>query len=542
MAILALVALVATACSSGGDTTDLVGGDLPSDDTATNDTASDDANSDDVAGNEAAESIEEIAGSSGVTVQPGGAGQQDSQPADVGPVRTAEEAAQALGRGINFGNALDAPREGDWGVELEAADFVNIAEAGFDHVRLPVSWAGYAAEDAPYTIPTSDDPTVTHPDYNNIWERVDWAIAQAEANDLMLILNMHHYDEAHENPAAHTDRIIGIWQQIAERYASASNDVIFELFNEPNAEFTREPQLWNDLAAELIDTVRETNPTRPILAGPVGFNNIDELDTLDLPDDPYLIATVHLYEPFDFTHQGAGWLDDVPPLGARWSVDQVSFAQGFRDLSWETTSVGDAGSLRVDYSRQWAGFAFGWTEPSSATQVRFTASSDVPTQIQVGCQQAGNGHVDVERIDLTPEAGDYSVDLTSCAPGSIGVGILHASADVVPVRFGAISMCTVDGSCDDVLTNADASLRGWLQEAADWSNETGVPIHLGEFGAFDGNGAVPVDDRAAWTETIVDEANLLGIPFSYWEYNSSFGAYDQQADAWVDELRDALTG
>ena len=46
-----------------------------------------------------------------------------------------------LGRGINFGNALDAPREGAWGVVLEEEYFGLVAEAGFDAVRIPVRWS-----------------------------------------------------------------------------------------------------------------------------------------------------------------------------------------------------------------------------------------------------------------------------------------------------------------------------------------------------------------------------------------------------------------
>ena len=526
-AMIVAVAVVIAACSSSGESV------TPS----TDGVATEGVVASTTPTGEIADVVEEISGASGVTVLP----PVDEESAVPERVRTAAETAQALGRGINFGNALEAPREGDWGVSLEEGDFARIAEAGFDHVRVPVSWAGYASETAPFTIPDGVDPTVTHPDYDNIWERVDWVIEQAEANNLMVILNMHHYDEAHVDPEAHTDRIVGMWEQISARYTSASNSVVFELFNEPHGEFTERPELWNDLASDLVDTVRVDNPNRTILAGPVGFNHISELETLELPDDPNLVATVHLYEPFDFTHQGADWVEDVPPLGATWSVDQVALADGFRDLSWDTTSVGEGGALRVDYSRQWAGFSIGWTNPLTPAEVRFKASSDEETTIQVGCQEPGNGHIEVERVDLSPQTADFSVDLSSCAENSIGVGILNANTDLIPVRFEGLEVCTADGVCEESISNSDAALRGWLRQANEWSAATGVPVHLGEFGAFDGNGAVPVDDRAAWTETIVDEAIELGIPFSYWEYNSGFGAFDPDVGDWVSELRDALT-
>ena len=45
-----------------------------------------------------------------------------------------------LGSGINLGNGLDAPHEGEWGVTLQADYFKSIKAAGFSHVRLPVRW------------------------------------------------------------------------------------------------------------------------------------------------------------------------------------------------------------------------------------------------------------------------------------------------------------------------------------------------------------------------------------------------------------------
>jgi hypothetical protein len=37
-----------------------------------------------------------------------------------------------IGRGINIGNALECPNEGDWGVKLEEYFFEEIGKAGFD--------------------------------------------------------------------------------------------------------------------------------------------------------------------------------------------------------------------------------------------------------------------------------------------------------------------------------------------------------------------------------------------------------------------------
>src|SRR5262245_44402948 len=70
----------------------------------------------------------------------------DDKPAGI------QAANQKLGRGINLGNALEAPREGAWGVTLKPHYFRAIKEAGFDSVRLPVKWSAHAQAGAPYTI------------------------------------------------------------------------------------------------------------------------------------------------------------------------------------------------------------------------------------------------------------------------------------------------------------------------------------------------------------------------------------------------------
>jgi len=199
-----------------------------------------------------------------------------------------------LGRGINFGNALDAPKEGAWGVTLKAEYFQTIKKAGFDSVRLPVKWSAHAQAEAPYQLDAK------------FAERVDWAIDQALANQLNIVVNVHHYAEMDANPDKHLARLVGLWGQIAARYKDRPRAVFFELYNEPHDKFTEAK--WNAAVPPVLAAVRKTNPTRPVIIGPAQWNNIRGLDKLELPkDDPNLILTVHYYDPHQFTHQGASW-------------------------------------------------------------------------------------------------------------------------------------------------------------------------------------------------------------------------------------------
>ena len=211
------------------------------------------------------------------------------------PAKGDKAAKGNLGRGINLGNALEAPKEGEWGVRLKAEYFTAIKKAGFATVRLPVRWSAHARKESPYTI----DPKFA--------ERVDWAVDQALANDLNIIVNVHHYGEMDTAPDEHLPRLLGLWQQIAPRYKDRSARVYFELLNEPHGKLTEAK--WNTAFPKLLAAVRQTNPTRPVIVGPGQWNSIRALDKLELPrDDRNLILTVHYYDPFEFTHQGASWV------------------------------------------------------------------------------------------------------------------------------------------------------------------------------------------------------------------------------------------
>jgi endoglucanase len=234
---------------------------------------------------------------------------------------------KSLGRGINFGNALEAPKEGDWGLKLDASYFKIIKDAGFSTVRVPVKWSAHAAKDAPYTIDAE------------FAKRIDWVLDQAEANKLNVILNVHHYGEMDSEPDKHLSRLVALWEQIAKRYKDRPATLVFELLNEPHDKLI--DQKWNDAIPPLLKAVRATNPTRAAIIGPPFWNGIWALPKLKLPDDPNIILTVHYYDPFKFTHQGAPWAgDDVKNL---------------KDIKWEGTEM-ELAALRksFDQAADWA--------------------------------------------------------------------------------------------------------------------------------------------------------------------------------------------
>jgi len=197
-------------------------------------------------------------------------------------------------RGINFGNALDAPREGAWGVTLKPEHFRMAKAAGLDHVRLPVRFSAHAEEKAPYEIESA------------LLDRVDWAVAQAGQNGLSLIIDLHHYQELMKEPERHADRLVALWSQIAEHYKDAPLSVAFELINEPCDNL--KPELLNPLTARALAAVRKTNPQRLVIVDSYFWANAEQLKNLELPQDPQLVASFHMYQPILFTHQVMPWM------------------------------------------------------------------------------------------------------------------------------------------------------------------------------------------------------------------------------------------
>jgi endoglucanase len=210
--------------------------------------------------------------------------------------RATTRATPALKRGMNFGDAMDAPTEGDWGWMLSASDFEVVRAAGFDHVRVPMRISSHAEAGPPYRIE------------RHFLHRVDWVINQALSNDLGVIIDMHHYQSMMQAPRAHAERLVGLWRQIATRYRGMPPAVVYEILNEPTDKLTAE--IWNPILARAIAAIRAVDPTRTIIVEGAHWASAKDLrDTLQVPaGDENLVGSFHMYAPMYFTHQGFSWM------------------------------------------------------------------------------------------------------------------------------------------------------------------------------------------------------------------------------------------
>lgn len=213
-----------------------------------------------------------------------------------------------LGRGINYGNMFEAPSERAWGTGWKPDYARKIAELGFNHIRIPVRWETDARSQSspPYTISET------------FLNRIKQVVDSALNNGLYAIINMHHHDSLYNNPASEKARFLSQWNQIATFFKDYPDSLLFEVLNEPHGNLT--PEDWNVFFADALQQIRTTNPTRVVLMGSGEYGGLGGLSKLQIPDDDNLILTIHYYNPFQFTHQGASWVGSQSNewLGTKW--------------------------------------------------------------------------------------------------------------------------------------------------------------------------------------------------------------------------------
>lgn len=204
------------------------------------------------------------------------------------------QAAALMGRGINIGNSFDAPNgETTWGNPLIVEqNFDDYKAAGFTAIRIPITWDKRTATSSPYNINASF--------LDRVEQVVDWALARG----FIVIINAHHEEWLKNNFTPNNlARFDSIWAQVSRRFKSKSDHLLFEIINEP---YPLTLDKVNQLNAQILATIRKTNPTRIVIFSGHMWSNIDELLAANVPNDTMLIGYYHSYDPYPFGLEGTG--------------------------------------------------------------------------------------------------------------------------------------------------------------------------------------------------------------------------------------------
>lgn len=224
-----------------------------------------------------------------------------------------------LGRGVNL-LGWDPVWQSQERAQVKDIHFKLIREAGFNHVRINLH-------------PLRDGK----PDANGklraeFFKTMDWAVDQALANGLLVILDYHDDLVISPDPEGKRKEFLDSWKAIAEHCKDRPDTVLFEILNEPAAKFTHES--WDEYWRAALAIIRKSNPKRTVIIGPDVWNNVGELDSLKLPaEDRNIITTVHYYNPFKFTHQGTPWTGEKDKSGVTWTGTESEMKAVEQDFS-----------------------------------------------------------------------------------------------------------------------------------------------------------------------------------------------------------------
>jgi endoglucanase len=233
---------------------------------------------------------------------------------------------QNIGRGINFGNALEAPNEGEWGLSIKESYVQAIADAGFRSVRLPICWSAHMGSNYPYSIDAS------------FLKRVDEVMNWCLDRKLAVVITIHHFNDLYNYPdnPVYLNMFFAIWKQLTSHYLSTDHErLFFEVLNEPevNLTFTK----WNQLLPKIIDSIRVSDTDRTLIIDGPEYAYHQSLSKLSIPQtEQNVIVSTRYYLPYQFAQQGAWWstwTDLNQFLGTTWSGTDNEKNEVLADMS-----------------------------------------------------------------------------------------------------------------------------------------------------------------------------------------------------------------
>ncbi len=189
---------------------------------------------------------------------------------------------------------------------ITEADFERLSHWDLDHVRIPVDYDLFENADG--------EPTGYGMDY--LQKAIEWC----GKYQLNMILDLHktvgYSFDVGENETgfffdlALQERFYQLWESFAKAFSKYSDRVAFELLNEVTDRSYC--NAWNNISAICIERIRQFAPNTKILVGGYWNNSVLAIPDLPMPADENIVYNFHCYEPLIFTHQGAGWVQNMP--------------------------------------------------------------------------------------------------------------------------------------------------------------------------------------------------------------------------------------
>lgn len=280
--------------------------------------------------------------------------------ADVAARLNGSQLVADMGAGWNLGNSLEAsangiPSETAWNNPTVTQALIDrVRAAGFKTIRIPVAYLGNIGPGPGYTV-------------NSSWlSRIQEVVDYAYNRGMYVLINMHGdgYKSVtgswlicdSSDQATIRDKYQKVWQQIATRFQSYTDHLIFESMNEnfdgqygnPTQPCYSNINAYNQI---FVDTVRRaggSNNARWLLVP--GWNtNIDYTAGnygFVLPTDQYrspaipgteqrIMISVHYYDPWDFAGTEDGTITQWGPAATNPAKTSTWGQQDFLDAQFK---------------------------------------------------------------------------------------------------------------------------------------------------------------------------------------------------------------
>lgn len=339
---------------------------------------------------------------------------------------TSFEIVAEMGRGINLGNVLSAPTEGNWAFSVYEEYFDQVKDEGFGNVRVPVDFFGGSFLNADYTVNGSErtlsslsncddnscfselagtqnqyngspDDYYVNPLYlDRLQQVVDWSMSKG----LVTIIDFHgaklkenflytfdqsdinginyYSDPTSAKRIADLNKFKAIWRDIAERFKDYPETLLFEVFNEPY--FWLSADEISTISSDIINIVRSSgsnNESRKIIVTGGDTNSWEVIFQIPndlINSDPNLIATFHYYQPMSFT-------SSMQENNNNFNLSQNAknqITQRFSQINtWSTTNnipvyVGEFGADNENGINYWVGGSNGtFGGPNPADRIEY---------------------------------------------------------------------------------------------------------------------------------------------------------------------------
>ncbi|GAL84525.1 retaining beta-glycosidase [Sporocytophaga myxococcoides] len=474
---------------------------------------------------------------------------------------------EILLRGMAFGNVVYNDNFSP-SLHHSEIDLQRVHNLGMNAIRFYLNYKTFENDANPYTYKQSG------------WDWIDKNVEWAKNHGIFLILNMHvpqgGYQSTCGGDALWTNpenqkRLAALWKAIASRYKDEPQIGAYDILNEPTP--SGSIQNWSNLAQRIIDSIRSVDNnhliiTERALALDCDYSYSDANNNYPQITEENLMYTVHLYDPYEFTHQNLDWANTgeggkypdenfiTAPSDATYftgNYTNPSIGSGTKDWTYFTgkpyTVIDDEVILgRVVFVSNKIGAGKVYFDDfvlkeldASGNEIRTIYSENLSSGTYwwysadgTGAykEESSVGHNDNYSISISGNQAAATVICPNFSFKSIKGHkyVVSGWMKGENVPAGATASITTEFYNSPSNTQVGARNYQFLVEKitaySKYIEEKGYPVYFGEFGAarntFDNDKG---GDR--WVADALQIFDSLGYHFTYHSYKeSSFGLYD----------------